>query len=149
MVAVAAGAAHSWIHEPQVKVGLRPDPGPPGPAQPAATSRFITLDQALALYEEGTLFLDARTKEQFDKSRINGAYHLSTQEFDTPEGQDIIRNLLSAKVPYVIYCDGGDCDASENLAQRLEDAFPLYSILNDGFPAWEKAGYDVETGSPP
>lgn len=156
MVAVTAGAAHSWI-EP-VKVGLRPleaapsaaapagaqPPAPdPGAAAPSVLGQFISLAQAKALFEAGSVFLDARTQEQFDQGHILGAYHLSTVELEAGGASEVL-SLLSKDSDYVIYCDGGECEASENLAQRLEDAFPRYHIMQDGFPAWQKAGYDVE-----
>lgn len=155
--AIAAGAAHSWVVPVKVRLKPRqaqngpvtPGPGPinPPPEQTALPEGFITLEQARALFEAGALFLDTRPREQFDAERILGAYHLSTEQFGTPEGTEIL-SMLSADAPYVLYCDGGECEASENVAQRLEDAFPLYQIMHDGFPAWRDAGYDIETGPP-
>jgi rhodanese-related sulfurtransferase len=176
MAAVAAGAAHSWIQP--VKLGLRdrtetptlpdqpppvvdqttgaepdtgpavPDSDPPlGPIDPDSLGPFISLAEARSLFESGTLFIDTRLKEEFDASRILGAYHLSTREFGTPEGGEVLA-MLSADTHYVLYCEGGECDTSENVAARLEDAFPRFHILRDGFPAWVAAGYEVEPEAP-
>ncbi len=157
MVAVIAGAAHSWVVG--VKVGLKPretpvaaDPGaspkPPdqpgsGPVDPATLGQFISLAEAHALFEAGVLFIDTRTLEQFNQGHILGAYHLSTVELAAGQAGEVL-SLLSSATHYVLYCDGGECEASENVAQRLEDAFPLYHIMKDGFPAWQAAGYDIE-----
>lgn len=158
MVAVIAGAAHSWVVD--VKVGLKPretpvaavDPGTTpnapehpasGPVDPAKLGQFINLAEGHALFEAGTLFIDSRTLEQFNQGHILGAYHLSTVELEAGQATEIL-SLLTPDTHYVLYCDGGECEASENLAQRLEDAFPLYHIMKDGFPAWQAAGYDIE-----
>lgn len=155
MVAVIAGAAHSWI----VPVKLHPDPpapatnvlppvvsNPSAGAQPAPLGQYITLEQAKALYDaHQVLFIDTRPKEKFEESHIPSALHLSTEEFGQPQESEVLK-FLSASEPYILYCDGGDCDASENVATRLQSAFPNYHILKDGFPAWQAAGYDVESG---
>jgi rhodanese-related sulfurtransferase len=162
MVAVIAGAAHSWVVPVKVALstiappaavdhnqsahqsaGTPPSDGTAAPVNPDALGHMISLAEARALYETGALFLDTRTKEQYDKGHILGAFHLATVEFDAGQTGEIFA-MLSPKTHYVLYCDGGDCDASENVAQRLEDAFPLFHIMKDGFPAWEQAGYDVE-----
>jgi rhodanese-related sulfurtransferase len=156
-VAIAAGAAHSWIVPVKLRLAPRPgvtdatpanpDDGGPDQTPAPASDQFISLEQAHALFESGALFLDTRPRAQFDEARILGAYHLSTEQFGTPEGTEVL-SMLSADTPYVLYCDGGDCEASEDVALRLEDAYPLYHIMRDGFPAWRDAGYDIETGAP-
>ncbi|MEO8377816.1 MAG: rhodanese-like domain-containing protein, partial [Candidatus Sumerlaeota bacterium] len=49
----------------------------------------------------------------------------------------------------IIYCDGGDCDASHKV-QTMLGQFGLNNtiVFDDGFPGWEKAGLEIETGDP-
>jgi rhodanese-related sulfurtransferase len=154
-VATAAGAAHSWIVPVKLRAAalidvptnIAPDPDPPaqGPLDPATLGPRISLDQAHALFEEGGyLFIDTRPKEYFDAGHILGAFHLSTKEFGEPEGTEVI-SMLRPEDHFVLYCDGGECDASENVAARLESVgIAHFHIMTASFEEWKKAGYDIE-----
>ena len=49
----------------------------------------------------------------------------------------------------VIYCGGGDCDASHNLAQFLGlVGYNKCLIMKVGYPAWAQAGHPTATGKP-
>jgi 3-mercaptopyruvate sulfurtransferase SseA len=51
--------------------------------------------------------------------------------------------------PIVVYCDGGDCEASHDMAIMLESAgYMEVYVLHDGYPGWERAGHPVEQGPP-
>lgn len=102
---------------------------------------------AKGLLDQGVIFLDARLRNEFDEKRIEGAYHLTTSTISGPEGRKVL-DTLSREDPVVIYCGGGDCDASKNLAVMLQGiGFTRLHIIENGFPEWVALGYPVESGA--
>jgi rhodanese-related sulfurtransferase len=120
------------------------------PSESVATSESalgvrISLEQAHALYDAGTAdFIDAREPFEFDPGHIPGAYNLTQADFmggKTPEALE----FLDPARRVVIYCGGGECHASENVAILLQQAgFTSIHIMEDGFPKWVEAGHEVE-----
>jgi rhodanese-related sulfurtransferase len=156
-VGIIAGAAHSWI----VPVSMRLDASPTvdvapaqasagqgvAAAQPApaeALGAHITLAQAKSLFDSGSIFVDAREDHERSVGTIAGSVHLTASMVSSGTGADAMAMLDPAQ-PVVIYCAGGTCDASENLAILLRQAgFTRLHIFHDGFPAWKDAGFPVE-----
>lgn len=141
--------------------GTGPEPTPPstsqptlpGPATPATPSQdlpagMITLEKTIELFGRmmsagDVRFVDARNEEDFVKGRIPTAVCLPPTKFGgmTPPEVD----QLQRDATIVIYCGGGECDASKLTALRLRElGFNTTLIFHDGFPAWEKAGQPVE-----
>lgn len=111
------------------------------PAQPAALGLHITVAQAFELFGQGTPFIDARVKAEFDAGRILGALHNTPADGLKP---DVMR-LLDPSRPVVIYCGGGDCKDSENMVILLQGmGFSRPHIMTDGYPGWVSAGHPVE-----
>jgi rhodanese-related sulfurtransferase len=87
---------------------------------------------------EKALFVDARTRARFDAGHIPGALLLNEEEWD-----DLFPKLADAWDPdkaVVVYCDGGNCDASHRVAKRLEEALSVETVfvLKGGWPAWQR-----------
>lgn len=165
-----AGIGHAMIHKP-VNFAAPPvpvtDPKPAVVDQPdqpivvetpdTGTSEVdpldahgpegtITLREALALYNDGAYFIDARLEEEFDESHIPGAYFLPAQKIRTKEGLDEL-STIPPDITVVIYCVGGECDASTNTRNailRLGMGFTDVRILGMGFVDWHEAGLPVE-----
>ncbi|MBU6412269.1 MAG: hypothetical protein KGS45_02245 [Planctomycetes bacterium] len=117
---------------------------PPKPQGPN-----VTLAQAYDFWNQGVTFLDARTKAEYLTGHIRGAKLLDPNEFTSDESRAIIATLHPS-LPLVIYCGGGDCHASENLAIFLQQAgYQQLHILHEGYPAWKNAGYDITAGEQP
>ncbi|MCX5689898.1 MAG: rhodanese-like domain-containing protein, partial [Planctomycetota bacterium] len=58
-------------------------------------------------------------------------------------------SILDPGSKIVIYCAGGDCHASHDVAIRLNAlGFKSCYVLKEGFPAWQAAGYEVVGGAP-
>lgn len=168
LVAVAGvvGALHSIARPVQVElrapapVPTHADPAPQAPAIDAADvpvpSTAATLDvhislaQARSLYESGeTDFIDAREPFEYEPSHIPGAYNLTQADFAGGKAPPVLEFLDPAR-PVVIYCGGGTCHASENVAILLQQAgFTSIHIMTDGFPAWTAAGYETDAGPDP
>ncbi len=170
-VATMVGAAHSMMKPVKLKrsaapsqqdVDANPDGGETpigvvtgGPEQsPARTlaDGEIDLARAKALHDEFRVFLDARPLHQYEQGHIPEAIWLPV---DRVMGNgalifDVEDEAGGLDQPIVIYCGGGDCDASHNLAIVLEQAgFTNLLIFVDGYPAWEAGGLNTQVGAPP
>ncbi len=117
--------------------------------EPAKLELEITTAQAKALFDEGTTFLDARLAREYSAEHIRFALHLDSNELGSPEAAAVLSKLTPTQ-RLVIYCGGGDCHASHNLAIFLQQAgYTSLHIFKDGFPAWKSAGYETSTGANP
>ncbi len=169
LLGVVFGGVHSLTRpislkpaapEPLAAADLAPDAAPSAAtgmtplASPAVTAAAtgkegdITLAQARALYEQGVMFVDARSLAEFTAERVEGAVHLPLESLEggsRPAALDVLDP--GAKV--VIYCGGGDCHASHDVAIRLNAlGFRNCYVMTDGFPGWKAAGYEVTGGAP-
>jgi rhodanese-related sulfurtransferase len=168
---IVAGGVHSLIvpvalvPTPPPKLDLPADPKLPAagpqtttsaPATPAAASPQpaamadgdITLAQARALYEQSVMFVDARSLAEFTESHVEGAVHLPLEALEGGARPDAL-SVLDPGAKIVIYCGGGDCHASHDVAIRLNAlGFKSCYVLKEGFPAWKAAGYEVVGGAP-
>lgn len=126
------------------------DPTPVVPVvEPAKLELEISTLQAKALFDEGTTFIDARLAREYSAEHIRFALHLDSNELGSPEAAAVLAKLTPTQ-KLVIYCGGGDCHASHNLAIFLQQAgYTNLHIFKDGFPAWKSAGYEVSTGENP
>ena len=95
-------------------------------------------------YDGGkTLFVDARSNDDYNEGHVKGAISLPVGEFDERVG-----NLLDHYSPdrsIITYCSGRTCEDSHRLARMLIDfGYENVSIMIDGFPGWKENGYPVE-----
>ncbi len=117
------------------------------PARPLpAGVREIGLEEAVEEHKGGvTFFLDARRTRNFDAGRIKGARSFSVWEADLDQKIDAFIKEVPADLSIVIYCGGGDCEDSHDLAERLQLAgFKDMRVFTLGYPAWKKAGHPIE-----
>jgi rhodanese-related sulfurtransferase len=140
--------------------GTAPTPTPPGaanaapqaapqqapPAQEVITGPDITIAQALKLFNAGVSFVDARRRDEFEAGHVQNAYWMPAETLTSgkrPEAMD----FLMPDQPVVIYCGGGECDASKNVAALLaQGGYAQCLILTDGYPAWAAAGHPTAAG---
>ena len=101
----------------------------------------ITLDQALELYQKGTIFVDAREPEYYQEGHIKGAWNIPfflelVFKLDSLQGKD---------APLVIYCSGDECGSSEDLADELQvEGFSNLLVFKGGWTAWNTSGHPIE-----
>lgn len=121
-------------------------------ALPASVTS-IPLDIARRWHEDGeALFVDARERVAYVEGHIPGALHVDAEEADAygtgRAWQSIVFSLrLAPRV--IVYCDGPECGASARLAEKLGAAgLQNLSILPEGLPGWEAAGYPVTREAP-
>jgi rhodanese-related sulfurtransferase len=172
-VGIAIGGVHSWLHPVSLRLDetkitptiISPPPTPPQPSptnsQPVVTPPAptaapatdppaavtlgleITSDQAKLLYDMGAPFIDAREPQFFAEGHVDRAMNFTADQI-IPNAGDLIRWRPG---PIVVYCSGGDCDASHHVANRLQDLkFTQIHIMVDGFPAWKEKGFPVVVG---
>lgn len=114
----------------------------------------ISLEQALELHGlamsgEPVFFLDARLESDYKAGHIDQALSMPFSRLGTDEGMSFIMMLATPGdgTLFVIYCTGGDCEASEDTAIRLKDlGYDNFAIMADGFETWKAAGYPVSAG---
>ncbi|MFZ4573436.1 MAG: rhodanese-like domain-containing protein [Phycisphaerales bacterium] len=166
VVACLAGAVaggHALFFKPDLPLLLKEDgppvlvPAPkPTPGEPTAVPApapkdlvNISIAEAFAYFEQQKPFIDARHMDEFKAGHVRGAYQLSADELLAGKGMTWLGALDKSDF-VVIYCGGGDCDASHNLYNYLTKSFGFTSckIMHDGWPAWQSAGHPGDTGEP-
>ena len=100
--------------------------------------------RAKQIFDSGkALFVDARSRDNYNHGHIPGAVSLPVGEFD--EHIDAFMDQHGSKQPIVIYCSGRTCEDSHNLARLLMDfGYSDVKVFIDGYPGWKAAGYPVE-----
>lgn len=117
---------------------------PPTDVQQGAI-REISVAEAKEWYDKGVIFLDARPRKDSEREgRIPGSQLLGPGDVDRSPPPAIL-DALDPEKEVVIYCIGGDCHDSHNLATLLEArGFTKLLVFTDGFPGWVAAGYEVD-----
>jgi rhodanese-related sulfurtransferase len=93
--------------------------------------------------EKKAVIIDARDIEDYEISHIAGAINIP---YDTYEDYGDIIDALNYDDVFIIYCSGGECSLSIDLADVLfnEKAFENVFVFEGGLPEWKDAGYPVE-----
>lgn len=124
------------------------DPASSQDAQPRALGLEITLADAKALFASGVSFVDARNREEYLEGHVADAFWISPEQFMAGKRPQAL-DYLDPSQPMVIYCGGGACDASHNLAKLLQQwGYKRTHIMVDGYPKWVEAGQPTGTGAP-
>lgn len=104
---------------------------------------------AMALFKAGARFLDARRTAAFEAGHIRGARSLSVWE----DGLDAKVQAFDATMkdpndPVVLYCSGGNCRDSHDLAQQLwRLGYRNLRIYSGGWPEWQEQGWPAAVGA--
>ncbi len=83
------------------------------------------------------MWIDARSREQFEAAHVPGAFLLNAGEWD-----ELLPAMLNAWTPdrkLVVYCSAQSCDASKEVARRLKEEAGLKNVyvLTGGWEAWQ------------
>jgi len=116
-----------------------------------AAWREISGEEADRLQSSGVLFLDARRSSEYRDGHVPGARSVPVWETGLDEK---VRALFAERpdqsAPIVVYCTGGECEDSHELAQKLYLAgFDGVRVYRDGFPDWARRGRPVTRGANP
>jgi rhodanese-related sulfurtransferase len=87
-------------------------------------------------WRDHVLWVDARSRAKYEHEHIPGAILLNEDEWNK-----LVPAFLDAwnpDVPVVVYCDGGSCDASHAIAERLRTELKIEKVhvLKGGWSAW-------------
>jgi rhodanese-related sulfurtransferase len=89
------------------------------------------------------LFVDARSRDNYNEGHIKGAVSLPVGQFD--EKIEAFMEKYPPEKAIVTYCAGRTCEDSHNLAQLLlAFGYTEINVFIDGFPEWESEGYPIE-----
>lgn len=105
--------------------------------QPGRTAAVVQEDGTIEPQRAeglGALWVDARPRQEFDQAHVAGALPLNEDEWDA--SLPAVLEQWTPGRPLVVYCGGGACRASKEVAARLRDAglSPVY-VLRGG---WHK-----------
>jgi len=114
------------------------------PPQQDLPDYYISVDRAYEFWEEGMPFVDARTDAERAVGTVEGAVHLEVRHFLNGTAAGKLADLDHV-FPVIVFCGGGECDASENVAKRLDGwGFTEVYIMHEGYGAWEAAGHPTQ-----
>lgn len=100
----------------------------------------IKSDQAKMLFDMGVPFIDAREPQFFAQGHVERAMNMTADQV-IGNAAELIRYRPG---PIVVYCSGGDCDASHHVATRLQALqFTQIHIMIDGYPGWKEKGFPI------
>lgn len=141
---VCVGGAGALIHAFARPVQLRTRP----PVAEGQADHSITAADAFALFEANeAAFVDARSRREYERGHVPGAFWLPFEAFAS--GRPSSLDYFPDHIPLVVYCDGGDCHAAEQVEEMLHEyGFAKLRILEEGWPAWANANYPVDMGPP-
>lgn len=89
------------------------------------------------------VFIDARPKEEYDGGHIPGAVNLPYDEAVTDPAR--LESFDAQGKPIIIYCGGGTCELSMNLAwAMIQSGQKKLLVFMGGIPEWEGAGYPLQ-----
>lgn len=102
---------------------------------------------AKQLFDRKALFIDARTKPEYDTVHVAGAVNIPYVEFyrkSLPEKTEIMKKYGKSGI-IIVYCNGGKCEVSIDLAYEIAKlGYNNVSIFKGGIREWEDSGYPVE-----
>jgi rhodanese-related sulfurtransferase len=119
------------------------DPGTASPDSvfaPADKAYEIKLTTATGLYmkrkKSNIHFIDARDTKLYADGHITGAANIPFEKISQYQSQ--VDSLPKADL-YVLYCDGGDCHLSHDLADlMLQQGFKRLAVFTGGWAEWSK-----------
>ncbi len=138
---------------PAATPGGTPATGPPAahaelPAVPDLDRPIeVQLANVKKFFDAGAaLIVDAREAGEYAAGHIAGALSIP---FDAAVANPALLDpVKNAGKPVIVYCSGGDCTLSHELAvNMLADGIRKVLVFTGGFPEWQAAGYPVARGA--
>lgn len=140
------GSFSTDIDDPMAFFG--PADGKAGLPQIPDLDRPMSMELATVkrFYDAGAAVLvDAREPEEYDAGHIPGAINLPWDKVVADPG--LVTGFDAGGKPIIVYCGGGTCEVSMNVADALVAAGnPKVVVFTGGYPEWEAAGYPLAKG---
>ena len=103
-------------------------------SEPSITG--IDLGLAKQLFEENTLFVDARAEENYNKGHIPEA--ICHDDFDLLVEK--LESIIGMDDQFVVYCSDSDCGSSEDLSYELQSyGYNNILLFKGGWKEWTDA----------
>jgi rhodanese-related sulfurtransferase len=110
----------------------------------------IEAPEAKARIDKGALALDARPVPFYEMEHVPGAVPLPAEPDEEFEKHfALLEPRLRSSFDIVVYCSGFGCEASHIAARKLKARGIQAAILQEGWPAWQAAGYPTRKGATP
>jgi rhodanese-related sulfurtransferase len=101
----------------------------------AAAPKEIRYEQAKLLFDRKVLFIDARSAQHHAEGNIPNSINVDVQDFQANIPKVI---TLPREHPVVVYCGGGNCDLSHELANNLAAlGFQKVFVYTGGWEEWK------------
>ena len=96
----------------------------------------IDLELAQKLFEEKTLFVDARAEEFYNEGHIPNA--ICVDDFDLLVEK--LENTIGMDDQFIVYCSDSDCGSSEDLSYELQSyGYNNILLFKGGWKEWIEA----------
>lgn len=106
----------------------------------------VSFDEvAEKINDPASVILDARDQDLYLLGHIPGAINLPVHNFDQvfPE----VSQLLPIDQPIIVYCEGFNCEMSDQLAEKLLSfGYNQVLVYSGGMEEWTSKNMPVETG---
>lgn len=131
--------------------GLASHAGQGGAGQAGADGFMLKIDRVLELVarqqsQGDVVFVDARGPAEFAAGHIPSAFNIGPDAFYGGQYPPALDEIPKSYI-VVVYCGGGECDASKLVALRLKEAgFERLHIYEDGFTGWSAGNHPIAKG---
>ena len=114
-----------------------------------AEADVVTPREAEQLWTTGdAFFLDARAPADYAAGHIALAHNLPAETF--AQHYPHVSGILTKDAVLVVYCDGRQCELSQELAEKLRRlGYVHVRVLENGWTVWRTAGLPTKSGEQP
>jgi rhodanese-related sulfurtransferase len=107
--------------------------------------KTVNLAQAYALFQQGSLFIDARPADEFNELHVPKSLNITPDMVDAGLAEKVAGLARDREI--VVYCGQVSCDLALKVAEKLQAlGFTRVTAFTGGFRAWDEAGYPADTG---
>jgi rhodanese-related sulfurtransferase len=111
------------------------------------TPKSILLDAVEKLIGKGAIIIDARSEELYEDGHIPTAINIP---FENLGPYYTKMTAIPKDALIIIYCDGGDCELSYDLAvYMLQKEYRHLYVYQGGWAEWETSGKPIAKGREP
>lgn len=128
---------------------------PPPPQAASAAGNTVNADVVLNhMTKSSARFVDAREVKDYAEGHLRGALHIPASAIYQNIGRLLREVPTDSKTPIIVYCGGGDCEASHNVTDALSRDFH-YENVAVYTKGWEEVMKDgrfksfINTGGEP
>jgi rhodanese-related sulfurtransferase len=105
----------------------------------------VNLAQAYALFQQGSLFIDARPANEFHELHVPKSLNITPEMVEAGVAEKVADLARDREI--VVYCGQVSCDLALKVAEKLQAlGFTRVTAYIGGFRAWDEAGYPADTG---